>query len=108
MGDKTFSAGKVDFGPNAPLFFIAGPCVIESESHASMLAEKLLAVVSELKVPLIFKASFDKANRTSVSSYRGPGLTAGLRVLSAIGKRTGLPLLTDIHDASQAAPAAEV
>jgi 2-dehydro-3-deoxyphosphooctonate aldolase (KDO 8-P synthase) len=108
MALRTFSAGKVALGPGAPLFVIAGPCVIESEAHASMLADRLGAAASELAVPLIFKASFDKANRTSVSSYRGPGLKEGLRILAAIAKRTGLPILSDVHEVSQVAPAAEV
>jgi 2-dehydro-3-deoxyphosphooctonate aldolase (KDO 8-P synthase) len=108
MAPRTFSVGKIGLGPGAPLFVIAGPCVIESEAHASMLAERLGAAAGELGVPLIFKASFDKANRTSVASYRGPGLTEGLRILSAIAKRTGLPVLTDIHEASQAGAAGEV
>jgi 2-dehydro-3-deoxyphosphooctonate aldolase (KDO 8-P synthase) len=104
----SFSAGKIAFGVNAPLFVIAGPCVIESETHASMLAERLAETCHAIGVPLIFKASFDKANRTSVSSYRGPGLTEGLRILCAIAKRSGLPILTDVHDVSQVAPTAEV
>jgi 2-dehydro-3-deoxyphosphooctonate aldolase (KDO 8-P synthase) len=108
MAPRTFSVGKVALGPGAPLFVIAGPCVIESEAHASMLAERLGAAACELGVPLIFKASFDKANRTSVSSYRGPGLIEGLRILAAIAKRTGLPILSDVHEVSQVAPAAEV
>jgi 2-dehydro-3-deoxyphosphooctonate aldolase (KDO 8-P synthase) len=108
MTQQSFSIAKVSLGPAAPLFVIAGPCVIENESHATMLADHLARAASELKAPLIFKASFDKANRTSVSSYRGPGLQEGLRILQAIAKRTGLPILTDIHDPTQAAPAAEV
>lgn len=108
MAPRTFSAGKVALGPGAPLFVIAGPCVIESEAHATMLAERLGEAASELDAPLIFKVSFDKANRTSVTSYRGPGMKEGLRILAAIAKRTGLPLLTDIHEVSQAAPAAEI
>ncbi len=108
MAPRTFSAGKVALGPGAPFFVIAGPCVIESEAHASMLADRIGAAASELAVPLIFKASFDKANRTSVSSYRGPGLKEGLRILAAIGKRTGLPILSDVHEVSQVPPAAEV
>jgi 2-dehydro-3-deoxyphosphooctonate aldolase (KDO 8-P synthase) len=108
MAPRTFSAGKVALGAGAPLFVIAGPCVIESEAHASMLADRLGAAASELGVALIFKASFDKANRTSVSSYRGPGLKEGLRILAAIAKRTGLPILSDVHEVSQVAPAAEV
>jgi 2-dehydro-3-deoxyphosphooctonate aldolase (KDO 8-P synthase) len=86
----TFSVGKIKFGAGAPLFLIAGPCVIESEGHAMMMAEKLAVVASELGVPYIFKASYDKANRSSVSSYRGPGLKNGLKILAKIKKKTGL------------------
>ena len=108
MNEKNFSIGRVTFGANGPLFLIAGPCVIESEAHATMMAEKIAAIASELGVPLIFKASYDKANRSSVGSYRGPGLQEGLRILSAIKKRTGLPILTDVHEVSHVEPAAEV
>src|ERR1700752_2645943 len=103
-----FALGKVRLGAGAPLFLIAGPCVNESEGHALMMAEKLGAVASELGVPYIFKASYDKANRTSVSSYRGPGLKNGLKILAKIKKATGLPLLTDVHDESEVDEAAEV
>ncbi|HXP23470.1 MAG TPA: 3-deoxy-8-phosphooctulonate synthase [Candidatus Sulfotelmatobacter sp.] len=103
-----FALGKVRFGAGAPLFLIAGPCVIESEGHALTMAEKLGAVASELGVPYIFKASYDKANRTSVSSYRGPGLKNGLKILAKIKKRTGLPVLTDVHQALEVEAAAEV
>jgi 2-dehydro-3-deoxyphosphooctonate aldolase (KDO 8-P synthase) len=103
-----FAVGKVQFGAGAPLFLIAGPCVIESEGHALMMAEKLGAVAGELRVPYIFKASYDKANRTSVASYRGPGLKNGLKILAKIKKRTGLPVLTDVHQASEVEAAAEV
>src|ERR1700690_2264124 len=106
--DKTFSINPIRFGANAPLFLIAGPCVIESEAHAMNMAERLGAIARELNVPYIFKASYDKANRSWVSSYRGPGLKEGLRILGAIKKRTSLPILTDIHDVSQVAAAAEV
>ena len=82
--------------------------MIESEAHATGIAERLGAITRELSVPLIFKASYDKANRTSVASYRGPGLQEGLRILAGIKKRTGLPILTDVHDTSQVGPAAEV
>ena len=92
----------------APLFLIAGPCVIESEGHALMMAEKLGAVAAELGVPYIFKASYDKANRSSVSSYRGPGLKNGLKILAKIKKKTGLAVLTDVHQASEVEAAAEV
>jgi 2-dehydro-3-deoxyphosphooctonate aldolase (KDO 8-P synthase) len=104
----TFSVRNVALGGNAPLFLIAGPCVIESEAHATSIAEHLAEDCRELGVPLIFKASYDKANRTSLSSYRGPGLKEGLKILGAIAKRTGLPILTDVHEPSHVAPAAEV
>jgi 2-dehydro-3-deoxyphosphooctonate aldolase (KDO 8-P synthase) len=105
---RDFTIGKIRLGGNAPLFLIAGPCVIESEAHAMNMAERLAAVAAELSVPLIFKASYDKANRSSLFSYRGPGLDEGLRILAAIRKRTGLPILTDVHDVSHVAAAAEV
>jgi 2-dehydro-3-deoxyphosphooctonate aldolase (KDO 8-P synthase) len=105
---RDFTIGKIRLGGNAPLFLIAGPCVIESEAHAMNMAERLAAVAAELSVPLIFKASYDKANRSSLSSYRGPGLDEGLRILAAIRKRTGLPILTDVHDVLHVAAAAEV
>ena len=81
---REFSIGPLRVGGNAPLFLIAGPCVIESEEHSTRMAERLAAIGSELKVPLIFKASYDKANRSSLDSYRGPGLTAGLLILAKI------------------------
>jgi len=95
-------------GPGAPFFFIAGPCVIENESHAMMIAERLAAVARELRVPLIFKASYDKANRSSLASFRGPGIKEGLRILAEIKKTFALPILTDVHGVAQVAPAAEV
>jgi 2-dehydro-3-deoxyphosphooctonate aldolase (KDO 8-P synthase) len=104
----TFSVGNVRFGGDAPLFLIAGPCVIESEAHALSMAEQLGTVASELGVPYIFKASYDKANRSSGSSFRGPQLEEGLRILANIKKRTGLPIVSDVHDISQVGPAAEV
>jgi len=108
MTTRSFSAGGVHFEPDAPLFLIAGPCVIESEAHATMMAERIAEIANELGVPLVFKASYDKANRSSVTSYRGPGLQEGLRILAAIKKRTGLPVLTDVHEVSHVGPAAEV
>jgi 2-dehydro-3-deoxyphosphooctonate aldolase (KDO 8-P synthase) len=103
-----FKVGNVSMGRGAPLFLIAGPCVIESEAHAVMMAERLSSVARELGVPYIYKASYDKANRSSLASYRGPGLKEGLRILGAIKKKFGLPVLTDVHDPSQVGPAAEV
>ena len=87
---------------------IAGPCVIETQAHALMMARRLAATARRLGIPYIFKASFDKANRTSASSYRGPGLARGLEILAAVRKQVGIPVLTDIHEVNQAAPAAEV
>ncbi len=105
---KPFSVGAVRIGQGAPLFLIAGPCVVESEAHARMLAERLAQIAAEQKVPLLFKASYDKANRTSLASYRGPGIEEGLRILGRIGRELKLPVLTDVHDVSQVGPAAEV
>jgi 2-dehydro-3-deoxyphosphooctonate aldolase (KDO 8-P synthase) len=105
---RAFEIGKICFGGNAPLFLIAGPCVIESEAHAMLMAEKVGVIASELSVPLIFKASYDKANRSSLESYRGPGLKEGLRILANIKKSTGLPILTDVHEVAHVGPAAEV
>jgi 2-dehydro-3-deoxyphosphooctonate aldolase (KDO 8-P synthase) len=104
----SFAVGEIQFGIGAPLFLIAGPCVIESEAHATSMAEQLAKIATAARVPLIFKASYDKANRSSAASYRGPGLKEGLRILGAIKKRTGLPILTDVHEVSHVAPAAEV
>lgn len=97
----------VAFGDGA-LTFIAGPCVIESRRMALDLAERLTALADKLKVKYIFKASFDKANRTSVDSYRGPGIEKGLDILAEIRMRFGVPVLTDIHEPWQCARAAEV
>jgi 2-dehydro-3-deoxyphosphooctonate aldolase (KDO 8-P synthase) len=102
------SAGAVSFGTGHPLVFILGPCVIESTQHAIDTAIALKDIATRVGVPLVFKASFDKANRTSIKSFRGPGLEDGLRVLAKVKDRTALPILTDIHDASQAEPAARV
>jgi len=105
---REISIGNVHIGGNQPLFLIAGPCVIESEKHALTLAERLLEITAHARMPFVFKASYDKANRSSEHSYRGPGLSEGLRILKKIKDRFGVPILTDIHDASQAAPVAEV
>ena len=100
--------GPLRLGAGNPLFLIAGPCVIESESHARAMAERVAKIASDAGVPYIFKASYDKANRSSVKAFRGPGLAEGLRILGKIKSDLHLPILTDIHDASQAAPVAEV
>ena len=102
------SVSSLRLGGGNPLFLIAGPCVIESESHARMLAEHVATIAADAGVPYIFKASYDKANRSSVKAFRGPGLSEGLRILRKIKNELKLPILTDIHDASQAGPAAEV
>ncbi len=105
---KEIPLGSLRLGTGNPLFLIAGPCVIESEAHARSMAERVAKIASNAGVPYIFKASYDKANRSSMKSFRGPGLTEGLRILGKIKSDLHLPILTDIHDASQATPAAEV
>jgi len=97
---------EVEIGGGASLALIAGPCVIESEEHVHMLASELAAIAKRLNASFAFKASFDKANRSSVNSYRGPGIKEGLRILKSVRDR-GIAVLTDIHEPSQAAPAAE-
>jgi len=96
LAKRAFDVGAVKVG-EGELFLIAGPCVLESESHARGLAAAIQRIASDLKVPLIFKASYDKANRTSIRSFRGPGLEEGARVLRLIARETGLPVLTDVH-----------
>jgi 2-dehydro-3-deoxyphosphooctonate aldolase (KDO 8-P synthase) len=100
--------GKLRLGGGNPLFLIAGPCVIESEGHARGMAEKVAKIAADAGMPCIFKASYDKANRSSLKTFRGPGPMEGLRILGKIKKELKLPVLTDIHEASQAQPAAEV
>jgi 2-dehydro-3-deoxyphosphooctonate aldolase (KDO 8-P synthase) len=100
--------GEIAIGGGRPLVLIAGPCVIESESHAGELAARLAAIARGLGVPFIFKASFDKANRTAGTSFRGPGLEEGLRILAGIKSKHEVAVLTDVHEPSQARAAAEV
>lgn len=100
--------GSLRLGGGNPLFLIAGPCVIESETHARTIAERVARLAADAGVPYIFKASYDKANRSSVKSFRGLGLKEGLRILAKIKSDLKLPILTDIHEASHAEPAAEV
>lgn len=100
--------GRLALGAGQPLFLIAGPCVLETERHAMKMAERLAAVAEKLELPFIFKASYDKANRTSLDSFRGPGLPSGLRILARIKKEFGVPVLTDVHDVAHVRPAAEV
>ena len=101
-----FLVGHVNIG-NGKLFLIAGPCVIESEQHALKMAESIAKVAAEKKIPYIFKASYDKANRTSIRSFRGPGREEGLRILSRVRSDVGVPVLTDVHEAADAARVAE-
>jgi 2-dehydro-3-deoxyphosphooctonate aldolase (KDO 8-P synthase) len=103
----------IDFGPfrmgrGAPLLFIGGPCVIESKAHALALGRAIKQIADRCGVTYVFKASFDKANRTSITSFRGPGLDEGLRTLATVKSELGVPVLTDIHESWQAAPAAAV
>jgi len=95
-------------GGGAPLTLIGGPCAIEDERHALMMAERLKRITADARVPFIYKSSYDKANRSSVHSYRGPGLKEGLRILARVKEATGLPLLSDVHDVAEVEPAAEV
>jgi 2-dehydro-3-deoxyphosphooctonate aldolase (KDO 8-P synthase) len=105
---REIQIGGLRIGGRQPLALIAGPCVIESEAHATMLAERLMEIAAKAKMPFIFKASYDKANRSSTQSFRGPGLTEGLRILQKIKERFGVPILTDIHEPAHASAAAEV
>jgi 2-dehydro-3-deoxyphosphooctonate aldolase (KDO 8-P synthase) len=100
--------GPYKVGPGNPLLLIAGPCVIESEAHSFMLAERIAAIARQLDLPYVFKASFDKANRTSVHSFRGPGLEEGLAILSRVREKLGVPILSDVHEPGQAAAAGRV
>lgn len=104
---KSFDVASVRCG-GAPFFLIAGPCVIESPAHVARMAGAIRDVCAEIQVPLLFKASFDKANRSSIRSYRGPGLEEGLAILAEVRHSVGVPVLSDIHDASQAEQAARV
>jgi 2-dehydro-3-deoxyphosphooctonate aldolase (KDO 8-P synthase) len=102
------SVGPVEIGRGRPLALIAGPCVMEPDDMTMRIAVRLVEICGELDVPLIFKASFDKANRTSSSSFRGPGLKEGMNVFRRVKSETGLPVTTDVHEGHQAAPIAEV
>jgi 2-dehydro-3-deoxyphosphooctonate aldolase (KDO 8-P synthase) len=103
---SSFTLGSVTVG-DGELFLIAGPCVLESEPHARKLADAIQRITSDLGVPYIFKASYDKANRTSIRSFRGPGLMEGCRILRAIGEANKLPVLTDIHTPEQCSAVSE-
>jgi 2-dehydro-3-deoxyphosphooctonate aldolase (KDO 8-P synthase) len=108
MPENPLKIGQWTCGTGAPLLLFAGPCVIESEGLVLEIARRLKEMSETLGVPLVFKASYDKANRTSGSSFRGPGLDEGLRILSQVRQQTGLPLLTDVHEPAQADPVAQV
>jgi 2-dehydro-3-deoxyphosphooctonate aldolase (KDO 8-P synthase) len=103
---NSFEIGPVQVGAGK-LFLIAGPCVIESETHVRHMADQIQRITSDLGIPYIFKASYDKANRTSVKSFRGPGIVEGTRILRVVAESTGLPVLTDVHEAGHCAIAAE-
>jgi 2-dehydro-3-deoxyphosphooctonate aldolase (KDO 8-P synthase) len=98
----------VTVGGGRPLVLIGGPCAIESEKHALMTAERLATITAAHGVPFIYKSSYDKANRSSVNAYRGPGLIEGLRILKKVAATVGVPVLSDVHDVSEVGPAAEV
>ncbi len=108
MSQPHFSIGPVQVGLDGPLFVMAGPCVIESLDNCLAIADRLVAVADATGTPLIFKASFDKANRSSIDSFRGPGLQQGLDILGRIREKTSLPTMTDVHEPAQAAVVAEV
>jgi 2-dehydro-3-deoxyphosphooctonate aldolase (KDO 8-P synthase) len=105
---RSVRIGAVTIGGGAPLALIGGPCAIESEKHALMVAERLQRLTADAGVPFIYKSSYDKANRSSIHSYRGPGLTEGLRILQKVKDETGLAVLSDVHAVSEVAPAAQV
>ncbi len=107
MKCETFQLGNATLG-GGELFLIAGPCVIESEEHALKMAESIAGVARALRVPYIFKASYDKANRTSIKSYRGPGVAEGLRILHKIQQQVKVPVLTDVHEPADVPRVAEV
>jgi len=108
MSKAGFAIGNVEIGLEAPLFVMAGPCVIESKAGCLSIARKLAEIGRRTGVGIIFKASFDKANRSSVRSFRGPGLEKGIEILAAVRQQTNLPVMTDVHEPSQAIPVAEV
>ena len=102
------AVGRLTIGRGRPLALICGPCVMEPGDTTRIIADRLVEICGSLEIPLIFKASFDKANRTSKSSYRGPGLEEGMRIFERIKAETGLPVTTDVHETHQASPIAEV
>jgi 2-dehydro-3-deoxyphosphooctonate aldolase (KDO 8-P synthase) len=105
---KNFKIGNVEIGLNAPLFVMAGPCVIESLEHCIAIGNRLVAISRNTKIGIIFKASFDKANRSSKDSFRGPGMDEGLKILDEVRKKTKLPVMTDVHETAQAEKVGQV
>lgn len=103
---KSFKIGSVNFGRE--LVIIAGPCVIESREHTLFMAEELLKICRNHKAPFVFKSSYDKANRSSIRSYRGPGITKGLKILSEVKRKFGIPVISDVHNEKEVWPAAKV
>lgn len=103
-----FKIGNIHIGTAASLFVIAGPCVIESRTVCLQIAKRLFEISSNIDIPIIFKASFDKANRTSINSFRGPGLDKGLDILATVREKTALPVMTDVHEVAQAGPTGQV
>jgi len=108
MSTRPVAVGSVTIGGGAPLALIGGPCAIEDERHALMTAERLMRIATDRRVPFIYKSSYDKANRFSVNSYRGPGLIEGLRILKKVRETLRVPVLSDVHQVSEVDPAAEV
>ncbi len=108
MDQASFTIGSIEIGLDVPLFAVAGPCVIESEAMCIEIGSRLAEISTKVAVPIIFKASFDKANRSSISSFRGPGLAKGLEILAKVRRSTGLSVMTDVHEPAQAADVAAV
>jgi len=108
MIKRNFKIGDIEIGLDSPLFVMAGPCVIETKAICLDIARRLADIAQRTSVGIIFKASFDKANRSSICSFRGPGLEKGLEILAAVRQKTNLPVMTDIHEPAQAAVASEV
>jgi 2-dehydro-3-deoxyphosphooctonate aldolase (KDO 8-P synthase) len=108
MTTRPVAVGAITIGGGAPLALIGGPCAIENERHALMTAERLMRIAADRRVPFIYKSSYDKANRSSVNGYRGPGLIEGLRILKKVRESLKVPVLSDVHQVSEVDPAAEV
>ncbi len=105
---RPVAVGPILIGEGQPLALVGGPCAIENEKHALATAERLARIAADHRTPFIYKSSYDKANRSSVNSYRGPGITEGLRILGLVRERVGVPVLSDVHDVSEVDRAAEV